>query len=99
MSPVLQRVIGVAALLITGVLTLPLSAALLDGEGTENWIVPAQLVAMAIVGVAVTLALPAMARAGAPTPRRVMTGLWWGLIATMIGDSIFWFLLSGIGGA
>ena len=99
MSPVAQRVIGIVVLLGTGIYSLPAAAALLDGEGTENWIVPAQLLAMAAIGAALTIALPAMARAGATTGRRAMTGAWWGLLAAFAGVLLFWFLLNGLGGA
>ena len=99
MSPTVQRVVGALVLLACGMLSLPLSAALLDGEGTENWIVPAQLVVMAGIGVGVTLALPALARAGAPTERRVLTGAWWGLLAALVGVVVFWLLISGLRGA
>ena len=38
-----QRVLAVLLLLVAGVMSLPISATFLDGEGNENWIVPAQL--------------------------------------------------------
>ena len=99
MSPVAQRVIGAVVLLATGIYSLPLAAALLDEEGTENWIVPVQLLVMAAIGAGLALALPAMARAGAPAGRRALTGAWWGLLAAFLGVLLFWFLLSGFGGA
>ena len=37
-------------LLVLGVLSLPAAAYVLDAPGTENWIVPVQLVAMAAIG-------------------------------------------------
>lgn len=99
MSPTVQRVVGVVVLLVTGMLSLPASAFLFDGEGTENWIIPVQLVAMAATGAIVTVALPALAREGATTGRRVRTGIWWGLLAAFAGVLVFWFLLNGIRGA
>lgn len=99
MSPVAQRVIGVVVLLGTGLYSVPLSAALLDGEGAENWIVPVQLLAMAATGAGLALALPAMAREGAPAGRRAMTGAWWGLLAALVGVLLFWFAINGLGGA
>ena len=86
-------------LLAAGVLSLPISAAFLDGEGTENWIVPAQLLVMGLVGAAVTVALPALARADGSTGRRALTGAWWGLLAAFVGVLVYWFLINGIGGA
>ena len=99
MTPSAQRVVGIVVLLVTGVLSLPLSASLLDGQGTENWIIPVQLVAMAAVGAGVTVALPALAGEGASTGRRAMTGIWWGLLAAVVGVLVSWLLLNGIRGA
>ena len=99
MSRSAQRVVGIVVLLVLGVLSLPAVASVLDGQGTENWIVPVQLVAMAAIGAAVTIALPGLAREGATTGRRAMTGAWWGLLAAAVGVVVFWLLLSGFGGA
>ena len=35
-----QRVVALLVLLVLGVVSLPLVASVLDGEGTENWILP-----------------------------------------------------------
>jgi hypothetical protein len=94
-----QRIVGIVVLLVLGVLSLPAAAYVLDEQGTENWIVPVQLVVMAAVGAAVTVALPGLAREGATTGRRAMTGAWWGLLAAAVGVVVFWLLISGIGGA
>jgi hypothetical protein len=94
-----QRVVGIVVLLVLGVLSLPVAAFVLDEQGTEDWIVPAQLVVMAAVGAAVTVALPGLAREGATTGRRAMTGAWWGLLAAAVGVVVSWLLISGIGGA
>lgn len=94
-----QRVVGIVVLLVLGMLSLPLSAYFLDGQGTENWIVPVQLVAMAALGAAVTVSLPGLAREGASTGRRALTGVWWGLLAAFVGVVVFWFLLNGFSGA
>jgi len=94
-----QRVVGVLVLLVLGVLTLPVSAAVIDGDGAENWIIVVDLLVMAAVGAAVTVALPGLAREGATTGRRAMTGAWWGLLAAAVGVVVFWLLISGVGGA
>ena len=99
MTPMAQRVVGAVVLLVLGMLALPLSASLVDGEGSENWIIVLDLVAMAAVGAAVTIGLPGLAREGASTGRRAMTGAWWGLLAAFVGVLVFWFLLNGISGA
>ena len=54
---------------------------------------------MAAVGAVVTIALPGLAREGATTGRRAMTGAWWGLLAAAAGVVVFWLLLSGLSGA
>ena len=99
MTRAAQRVVGIVVLLVLGVLSLPAAAYVLDEQGTEDWIVPVQLVVMAAVGAAVTVALPGLAREGATTGRRAMTGAWWGLLAAAVGVVVFWLLISGIGGA
>ena len=99
MSPTVQRVVAVLVLLAAGMLSLPMAASLLDDRGTENWIVPVQLLVMAAVGAGVAVALPALARNGASTGRRALTGAWWGLLAAFVGVLVFWLLLSGFSGA
>ncbi len=99
MTRAAQRVVGIIVLLVLGVLSLPAAAYVLDEQGTENWIVPVQVAVMAVAGAAVTVALPGLAREGATTGRRAMTGAWWGLLAAAVGVVVFWLLISGIGGA
>jgi hypothetical protein len=94
-----QRLVGIVVLLVLGMLSLPASASFLDDPGTENWIVPVQLFAMAALGAAVTVGLPGMAREGATTGRRALTGAWWGLIAAAAGVLVFWIAISGYSGA
>ena len=99
MTRAAQRVVGIVVLLVLGILSLPAAASVLDGRGTENWIVPVELAAMAAIGAGVTIALPGLAREGATTGRRAMTGAWWGLLAAFVGVLVFWLLLNGLGGA
>ena len=99
MSRSAQRLVGIVVLVVLGMLSLPVSAYVLDDPGTENWIVPVQLLAMAALGAAVTIGLPGMARDGATTGRRALTGAWWGLLAAFVGVVVFWFLLNGFRGA
>lgn len=99
MSRSAQRLVGIVVLVVLGVLALPLSAAAIDGEGAEDWIIVVDLGAMAAIGAAVTIALPGLAREGATTGRRAMTGAWWGLLAAFVGVVVFWLLLNGFSGA
>jgi hypothetical protein len=97
-----QRVVGIVVLLVLGALTLPVVAYVADtgdGGGAENWIVPVALLAMALIGAAVAVVLPGLAREGASTGRRALTGAWWGLLGLFVGLVVFWFLLNGLDGA
>ncbi len=94
-----QRAVGIVVLLALGMLSLPVSAYVLDGPDTDGWIVPVQLFAMAVLGAAVTIGLPGLARDGAGVGRRALTGAWWGLLAAFVGVVVFWFLLNGLRGA
>ena len=99
MSPTLQRVAGVLVLLVAGIMSLPVAAFILDDRRTENWIVPAQLLVMAVIGASVAFSLPPLARPGAPAGRRALTGACWGLLAALVGVLLFWLLISGARGA
>lgn len=99
MSKTLQRTIGVAMLVGAGALSLPVTASLLDGPGTENWIIPVQVGFMAVIGASLGLALPSLVPTGASMAVRALIGAGWGLLAGTVGVVIFWFLLSGLGGA
>lgn len=99
MSATMQRVVGIVVLLGAGILSLPLTAAVLDGGDTESWIVPVQLLLMAAIGAGVALALPGLAPGAATTGRRALTGAAFGLLAALVGLLVFWLLLSGFGGA
>jgi len=99
MSRSADRLLGFAVLLVLGMLSLPASAYVLDDPGTENWIVPVQLLAMAALGAAVTVGLPGMAREGAGTGRRALTGAWWGLAFALAGVLVAWVAINGWSGA
>ncbi|PRZ16106.1 hypothetical protein [Nesterenkonia sandarakina] len=98
MSRTFQRVMGVALLLGAGALSLPVTAALLDGSAAENWIIPVQAGVMAVIGAVCGLALPALAPTDVSTAVRALIGAGWGLIAGTVGVFVFWFLLGGFGG-
>jgi hypothetical protein len=94
-----QRVVAVVVLLVLGVLSLPVVAFFLDGEGTENWIVPVQLLLMAGIGALMGRAVPAVAGEGASPRRALVTGALLGLGAAVLGLLVFFVLLSGFDGA
>ena len=98
----LPRTLAVVGLMVLGILALPLLASVLDGQGTENLILPAHLLLMALVGAIVWRALPAPATAGGPAPARnrvLLVGAGVGVAAAVVGLVLFFLLLSGFSGA
>jgi hypothetical protein len=93
------RVLAYVILFLAGILSLPVSAAFFDGEGSENWIVPVQLGGMAVIGAFVGLVTPALAREGAGPGRRALFGALLGLLTALIGVALFFLLLNGFDGA
>lgn len=88
-----QRVVAVAVLLVAGVLSLPVVATFLDGESTENWIVPVQLVLMAVVGAVVGHLLPGLAGTESDSRRGAGFGAVVGVLTGLIGAALFYLLL------
>lgn len=93
----MTRVLGWLLLLVAGVLGLPLAASLLDDRGTENWILPVQIVVVTLVGALVGVALPGFVVGS--TGRRLVIGAAYGLAAGVVGVLVFFLLLSGFDGA
>ena len=94
-----QRVVAVLILVVAGILSLPVAAAFFDGEGSENWILPAQLLGMAVVGAIVGRLLPGLAGEGATAGRATWVGAAAGLGAAVVGLVLFFLLLNGFDGA
>jgi hypothetical protein len=92
-------VVALVVLLAAGIVSLPVAASFLDGESTENWILPAQLVAMAVIGAVVGRLLPGLAGADASARRAIILGLVTGVVMALVGVVIFFLLLSGFDGA
>jgi hypothetical protein len=97
-SPV-QRLTALLLLLLAGVLSLPLAAYFLDDEGSENWIIPAQLGAMAVVGAVVGTLLPGLARDGSSRGRSARVGAILAVVMAVVGVVVFFLLLNGFDGA
>ena len=91
--------LAVVVLLVLGVLSLPVSAALFDGEGSENWIVPVAVVLMAVLGAVVGSLLPGLAGPGASQQRAAVVGAAVGVEMLVLGIAVFFLLLSGFDGA
>lgn len=94
-----QRIAALLILLAAGILSLPIAAYFLDGEGQENWIVPAQLIGMAVLGAVVGSLLPGLAGPSADSGRARLIGAVTGVAMGLVGVLIFFLLLSGFDGA
>lgn len=94
-----QRIAAVVLLLVAGTLSLPVAAAFLDDQGNENWILPAQLGGMALVGAGVGALLPGLAGAGATRGRGAKVGAGVGVAMAVLGVVVFFLLLNGFEGA
>lgn len=98
------RALAVVGLLVLGVLALPVLAFFLDGPSTENWILPLDLVLLAVIGALVWRAVPAPLTAeGGPAVRSarrdLLVGAGVGVAAALVGIVLFFLLLSGLDGA
>ena len=94
-----QRAIALVVILVDGVLSLPVTAAFLDGGSTENLILPVQLAGTTAIGAMVGYALPGLAGAGATRGRGAAVGAGVGFAAAVVGLLIFFLLLNGFDGA
>ena len=93
------RVAALVVLLVLGVVSLPAVAGVLDGQGTENWVVPVQLALMAGIGALADRLVPTLGGAGASRRRAVVVGALLGVAAALVGVLLFFLLLSGLSGA
>ena len=89
----------VLVLLAAGVFSLPVAALFLDGEGTENWVLPAAFVAMALVGAIVGTLLPGLAGPHASASKGRLVGMAIGVAMVVLGTLVFFLLLNGFDGA
>jgi hypothetical protein len=92
---VVQRVAAIVLLLVAGIFSLPVSALFLDGEGTENWILPAQLAGMLLIGAAVGSLLPGLAGADSSRGRAARVGAATGVGMAVVGFVLFFVLING----
>ena len=89
----IQRGVAVVLLLAAGILSLPLVAAFLDGQPTEDLIVPIQLAVMAVLGAVIGYLLPGVAGFGSSSARSAMVGAIIGVATALAGVAIFALLL------
>jgi hypothetical protein len=95
----MRRVAALLVLLVLGVISLPLVASVLDGQGTENLVLPVQLGLMALLGGLAGWAVPTLGGADATRRRGIVVGALIGLGTGVLGVVIFFLLLSGLDGA
>lgn len=93
----LTKASGWLLLSAAGILSLPVAATLLDGQGSENWIIPAHLGGMTVVGALVGAWFPGFLLGTAR--RRALLGALSGLAAALLGELVFFLLLGGLRGA
>ncbi len=93
----MKRIPGLLLLLALGVASLPVAAFFLDGPATENWVLPVQLVGMAVVGGLCGVLLPGLA--SGRTGRRFAVGAAYGLGSAVAGYALFFLLIHGLHGA
>lgn len=85
-------------LLALGVLSLPLVAIVFDSPGQEGWIIPVQVVVMALIGAGIGMLVPALAGSGASRARAATVGALIALLGVAISLVMFYLLLDGLGG-
>ena len=95
----MRRAAALLVLLVLGVISLPLVASVLDTQGTENFILPVQLVLMTALGALAGRLVPTLGGADASRRRGIIVGALLGLGAAVFGLVIFFLLLNGITGA
>jgi len=93
------RILATLILGIAGIVSLPLSAYFLDGEGAENFILPVQLGAMAVIGGLVGWWTPSLGGGEKPANKRIAIGMVIGLVTAVVGVVVFFLLLNGFDGA
>jgi hypothetical protein len=94
----ISRIVATVLLLGLGLLSLPLVAIFFDGEGQENWIIPVQVVVMALIGAGVGLLVPSLGGAGASKVKSAVVGALIALAGVVLSLVLFFLLLSGLEG-
>jgi hypothetical protein len=89
----IQRAVALVLLVAAGILSLPVVAAVLDGQSTEDLIVPVQLGVMAVVGAIAGYLLPAVAGFGSSSVRSAGVGAVAGIATALGGVAVFSLLL------
>ena len=91
-----QRPIALLLIVVDGLISLPVAAAILDGESTDQLIIPVQLTVMAALGALVGYALPGLGGEGSSRPRSAGIGAVLGVVVALVSVALFYLLLDGI---
>lgn len=90
-----QRAVALGLLVVVGILSLPVAAALVDGADSEGLIVPVQLAVLALLGAVVGWWLPGIAGSGSAPARGAVVGALVGVAVGLVGVVLFLLLLGG----
>lgn len=88
-----QRIIALVLLVLVGVLSLPVTAAFLDGGSTEDLVIPAQLILAAVLGAVIGYVLPGLGGPGTARGRSAAIGAAIALVVAVLGILVFAVLL------
>ena len=88
-----QRTIALVVLVVTGLLRLPVVAAVADGDSTDQLVIPLQLLLMAVVGAVVGYLLPGLGGAGSTRGRSAALGVAIGVVLALVSVAVFYLLL------
>ena len=88
-----QRTIALVVLVVTGLLSLPVVAAVADGDSTDQLVVPLQLLLMAVEGGVVGYLLPGLGGAGSTRGRSAAVGVVIGVVLALVSLAVFYLLL------
>lgn len=95
-SSAIPRPLALLLLVVCGLLSLPAVAALLDGESTDELIVPVQIAVMTVLGAVVGYLAPALGGAGSSRMRSVGVGVVVAVVAALVGGVVLFVLLGGL---
>lgn len=92
-----RRIYIVVLLVLLGLISLPLVAAVLDVVN-ENLIAPVHVALMLLAGIVLWIKVPGLS-SSTNTSRKIAMGAAVGFLASVIAYVVFFLLLNGLGGA
>jgi hypothetical protein len=94
-----ERILALVLLVLAGIFSLPAAAYFFDSPGSENWIVPVQLGAMALIGALLGRWFPGTAGQARSSGKAALLGAASGVVAGLVGIIVSFLLLNGFSGA